>query len=318
MRPGTTPVHSPAEPRNPGAPLDLDWITSGGIDPGRIRRRAEEVAARAKPAGHARIEALLRIIACIDLTSLSGDDTPDRIRRLCDAARHPLGPGLSRSLGTAGAPPAVAAVCVYPAYIAVAREALDGSGIPVAAVAAAFPHGLSPLDIRIAEVRACAALGAAEIDVVIRRSHALLGEWAALYQEIRALREAAGQACLKVILATGELGDEDVVVRAARTALVAGADFVKTSTGKEAVNATLPAGIAVAQAIREYAERTGRRAGIKPAGGIRTATHALDWFALVEEALGPEWLVPALFRIGASGLLADVAAELETLGAPPP
>ncbi len=183
----------------------------------------------------------------------------------------------------------------------------------MATVAAGFPHGLSPLSIRVAEVRACAAIGADEIDIVIRRSHALLGEWSALYDEVAAFREAAGRASLKAILATGELGAPLTVARAGLVALMAGADFIKTSTGKEAVNATLDAGIAMAAAIRTYSERTGVRAGLKPAGGLRTPARALDWLALVDAELGAAWLDPARFRLGASGLLAEVARELESL-----
>ncbi len=296
---------------NPGVPFDESWIQHLEVDPGEVGRRAEVIAATPEPVGEKRVAALLQAVACTDLTTLAGDDTPDRVRALCETARTPIAAETLVTLGKDASP--TAAVCVYPAYIDVALEALDGSGIPVATVAAGFPHGLSPLSTRIDEVRACAALGADEIDIVIRRSHALLGDWQALYDEVRAFREAAGTAHLKAILATGELDSPVTIARAGLTALMAGADFIKTSTGKEAINATLPAGIAMAAAIRTFHERTGFRAGLKPAGGIRTASQALQWLTLVETELGPEWCTPDRFRIGASALVADIARELESL-----
>ena len=295
---------------NPGTALDLARVDALGADVDEIERRVAALASRPRPTGDERVASLLRAVESIDLTSLSGDDTPDRIRELCDAARRPIGAGILENIGWEGAPPTTAAVCVYPVYVETAREALAGTTIPVATVAAAFPHGLSPLSTRIAEVRACRELGASEIDIVIRRSHALLGDWAALYDEVRAFREAAGDAHLKAILATGELGSVERIAKAGLVALMAGADFIKTSTGKESVNATLEAGVAMARAIRAYHEQTGFRAGLKPAGGIRTADQALDWLALVEEELGTEWLGPDRFRIGASSLLGDIVREL--------
>lgn len=243
------------------------------------------------------------LISCLDLTSLAGDDTDQRVLALCKQALLPA-PG--READTARP----AAVCVYPVFVPLALGALVGSSVRVATVAAAFPHGLSPLPCRVAEVREAVALGAHEVDVVIRRSHALCGEWEALYDEVRVFREAAKERTLKVILATGELAQPEVIFRAGLTALMAGADFIKTSTGKEAVNATLPAGVAMAHAIRAYAEITGYRAGLKPAGGIRTAEQAAEWLGLVRHELGEEWLSPARFRIGASALLADLVAGL--------
>ncbi len=230
----------------------------------------------------------------MDLTTLNGGDTDAVVEAVCEQAM------------AAG----VAAVCVYPVFIATAKRRLAGSGIPVASVAAGFPHGLSPLPIRVAEVAAVVEAGADEVDFVIRRSHALTGRWAELFDEVRQFRRAAGEAVLKAILATGELRNTEMIYRAALTCLMAGADFVKTSTGKETVNATLDAGVAMAQAIRTYHVRTGLRTGLKPAGGIRTAEDAIQWLALVREELGAEWLTSAHFRIGASSLLTDVQNRL--------
>lgn len=258
---------------------------------------------------------LLRAIRSIDLTTLSGDDTPDRVRRLCAQARQPLAPELAGRLGIAAGAIHPAAVCIYHHFLEVAREALDGSGISIAVVSAGFPAGLSPLRQRIDEVRASASAGADEIDAVINRSHALMGEWAALYDEVRAFREACGEARLKVILATGELGGLTNVARVSRVCMLAGADFIKTSTGREAVNATYPAGLVMLRAIRDYRNRSGYGVGFKPAGGIRTAAQALEWMRLVAEVLGEEWLGPDRFRIGASGLLGEIATRLR-VGAP--
>lgn len=294
---------------NPGVPFDESWIQHLEVDPGEVGRRAEVIAATPEPVGEKRVAALLQAVACTDLTTLAGDDTPDRVRALCETARTPIAAETLVTLGKDASP--TAAVCVYPAYIDVALEALDGSGIPVATVAAGFPHGLSPLSTRIDEVRACAALGADEIDIVIRRSHALLGDWQALYDEVRAFREACGEAHLKVILATGELGTLRNVARASLVAMMAGADFIKTSTGKESVNATLPVGLVMTRAIREYHERTGHEVGFKPAGGIRTAKQALEWLILMKEELGDAWLRPDRFRFGASSLLGDIERQLE-------
>jgi deoxyribose-phosphate aldolase len=254
---------------------------------------------------------LLRAVTLLDLTTLSGDDTPGRVRRLCAKARQPVRPEILEGFGVADLPIRVAAVCVYHAFVETAVEALRGSGIPVAAVSTGFPAGLNPLPQRLQEIRASVEAGAQEIDVVITRAHALTGRWEALYDEVRAFREACGDALLKVILATGELATMRNVARASLVAMMAGADFIKTSTGKEAVNATLPAGLVMARAIRAYRERTGYRVGLKPAGGIRKAKEALDWLLMVKDELGTEWLRPRLFRIGASALLTDIERQLE-------
>jgi len=317
--------------RNPGIALDLDWVRDLRLDRAEIEERTASIAAGPEPAGHNRVDALLRAVACIDLTTLSGDDTPDRVRALCATALRPIPPALmaaARRRATAGpaagdgltdgaarggtdAPVRVASVCVFPSFIPIALEALRGSDVPVAAVAAAFPHGQSPLPLRIAEVRAAVEAGAREIDAVIRRTHVLLEDWSALYDEVLAIRAAAGDARLKMILATGELRGPDDVIRASTICLMAGADFIKTSTGKESVNATLEAGAAMARAIRIYEAQTGHTAGLKPAGGIRTPAQAFAWQRLVREELGEEALGPDRFRIGASGLLGAIVSELE-------
>jgi deoxyribose-phosphate aldolase len=205
----------------------------------------------------------------------------------------------------------VAALCVYHTFVETALQALEGSGIPVAAVSTGFPAGLSPFEQRLGEIRASVAAGAEEIDVVITRAHVLTENWQALYDEVRAMRQACGDAHIKTILATGELGTLCNVARASLVCMMAGADFVKTSTGKESVNATLPVGLVMARTIRDYGERTGHVIGLKAAGGIRTAREALDWLALIKEELGDRWLRPDLFRFGASSLLADIERQLE-------
>jgi deoxyribose-phosphate aldolase len=254
---------------------------------------------------------LLRAVTLMDLTTLSGDDTPGRVRRLCAKARRPIRADLLQAMQAEQLPIRVAAVCVYHTFVATAVESLEGSGIPVAAVSTGFPAGLSPFEQRIAEIRASLAAGAEEIDVVITRAHVLTENWRALYDEVRAMREASGDAHIKTILATGELGTLRNVVRASLVCMMAGADFIKTSTGKESVNATLPVGLVMARAIRDYRERTGQLIGLKAAGGIRAAREALDWLALVKDELGDRWLRPDLFRFGASSLLADVERQLE-------
>jgi deoxyribose-phosphate aldolase len=247
----------------------------------------------------------------MDLTTLSGDDTPGRVRRLCAKARLPVRLDLLQAMQAEQLPIRAAAVCVYHFFVEPALEALEGSGIPVAAVSTGFPAGLSPFAERLGEIRASVAAGAEEIDVVITRSHVLTENWGALYDEVRAMREACGDAHIKTILATGELGTLRNVARASLVCMMAGADFIKTSTGKETVNATLPVGLVMARAIREYRERTGHVIGLKAAGGIRTAREALDWLALVKDELGDRWLRPDLFRLGASSLLTDIERQLE-------
>jgi deoxyribose-phosphate aldolase len=316
-RPG--PVYSAREaappagmlPRNPGMPLDLAWVRDVRVNRSAVERRAATIPARRSIKTAWQAGWLLRAITLMDLTTLSGDDTPGRVRRLCAKARRPVREDLLEALGMADVPVQVAAVCVYHAFVKTAVEALEGSGIPVAAVSTGFPAGLTPFATRLAEIEASVADGAEEIDIVITRAHVLTGNWPALYEEVRAFRAACGHAHLKAILATGELGTLKDVARASLVAMMAGADFVKTSTGKESVNAVLPVGIVMARSIRAYHERTGHYVGFKPAGGIRKAKESLDWLAMMKEELGDRWLRADLFRFGASGLLTDIERQLE-------
>ena len=297
------------EPRNPGLALDLDWVRALQANTSAIERRAKTLPGRRSVKKDHQAAWLCRAISCIDLTTLSGDDTAGRVRRLCAKARHPVRRDLLTALGMEGL--SVGAVCVYHDMIAPALAALDGSGIPVAAVSTGFPAGLSPFPLRVAEIEASVAAGAAEIDIVISRRHVLSGNWPALYDEMRAFRAACGPAHVKAILATGELGSLRNVARASLVTMMAGADFIKTSTGKESVNATLPVTLVMLRAIRDYHERTGFRVGYKPAGGISRAKDALVYLAMIKEELGDRWLNPDLFRFGASSLLGDIERQLE-------
>ncbi|MBV9880666.1 MAG: deoxyribose-phosphate aldolase [Gemmatirosa sp.] len=297
--------------RNPGTPLDLDVVRALRVNRSAVERRAATIGTRRTVKKQWQAAWLLRGVTCIDLTTLSGDDTPSNVLRLCAKARRPVRADLLEALGVSHLDLKVGAVCVYHAYVATAVSALHGSGIPVAAVSTGFPAGLSPLRERIAEIRASVADGAQEIDIVVTRAHVLRGEWTALYDEVAAFREACGDAHLKAILATGELATLTNVARASEVAMMAGADFIKTSTGKETMNATLPYGVVMCRAIRAYEERTGYKVGFKPAGGIRTAKQALEYLFLMKEELGNRWLQPDLFRFGASALLTDIERQLE-------
>jgi deoxyribose-phosphate aldolase len=316
-RPGTVspsaaaPLDVPVFPRNRGMPLELDWIEEVRVNRSAVERRAATLRTRRTVKKQWQAAWLLRAITLMDLTTLSGDDTPGRVRRLCAKARRPVREDLLETMGAERLPIRVAAVCVYHRFVETALEALEGSGIPVAAVSTGFPAGLSPFEQRLGEIRASVAAGAEEIDVVITRAHVLTENWRALYDEVRAMREACGDAHIKTILATGELGNLRNVGRASLVCMMAGADFIKTSTGKEAVNATLPVGLVMARAIRDYRERTGQPVGLKAAGGIRAAKEALDWLALVKDELGDRWLRSDLFRFGASALLTDIERQLE-------
>jgi deoxyribose-phosphate aldolase len=297
--------------RNPGTPLDLDLIRTIRVNRSAVERRAATLPKRRTVKKEWQAAWLLRAITCIDLTTLQGDDTPGNVVRLCAKARAPLRRDLVDALGVAPLGITVGAVCVYHALVSTAVQALEGSGIPVAAVSTGFPAGLNPFPQRLQEVRASVEAGADEIDVVITRAHALTGDWLALYDEVCAFRDACGAARIKVILATGELATLTNVARASLVAMMAGADFIKTSTGKEPVNATLPVGLVMARMIREYHERTGVTVGFKPAGGIRSAKTALDWLILMKEELGDAWLDADRFRLGASTLLTDIERQLE-------
>jgi deoxyribose-phosphate aldolase len=301
----------PVRPRNPGIPLELEWVEEVRVNRSAVERRAATLRTRRTVKKQWQAAWLLRAVTLMDLTTLSSDDTPGRVRRLCAKARRPVRGDLLEAMGAEQLPIRVAAVCVYHAFVETAVEALEGSGIPVAAVSTGFPAGLSPFEQRIGEIRASIAAGAEEIDIVITRAHVLTENWRALYDEVRTRREACGDAHIKTILGTGELGTLRNVARASLVCMMAGADFIKTSTGKESVNATLPVGLVMARAIRDYRERTGHLVGLKPAGGIRAAREALDWLALVKDELGDRWLRPDLFRFGASSLLTDIERQLE-------
>jgi deoxyribose-phosphate aldolase len=297
--------------RNPGMPLDLDIVRAIHVNRSAVERRAATLPTRRTVKKEWQAGWLLRAITLMDLTTLSGDDTPGNVRRLCAKARNPLRPELLTALGAEDLEITVGAVCVYHALVPTAVEALEGSNIPVAAVSTGFPAGLSPVSQRLAEIRESVAAGAREIDIVITRAHVLTGNWEALYDEVRSFREACGDAHMKSILATGELATLTNVARASVVAMQAGSDFIKTSTGKEGVNATLPFGIVMCRMIREYFERTGYAVGFKPAGGIRTAKQSLEYLYLMKEELGDRWLRPDLFRYGASALLTDIERQLE-------
>ncbi|MEX0281176.1 MAG: deoxyribose-phosphate aldolase [Arenibacterium sp.] len=297
------------ETRNPGLPLDMQWVRAVQANTSAIERRAATLPGRRWVKKDYQAAWLLKAVTCIDLTTLSGDDTAERVKRLCAKARQPVSPDVLQALGMVGI--TTGAVCVYHDMIETAVAALAGSGIPVAAVSTGFPAGLSPFDLRVEEIRRSVAAGADEIDIVISRRHVLSGNWQALYEEMRAFREACGAAHIKAILATGELGTLRNVARASLVCMMAGADFVKTSTGKESVNATLPVTLTMLRAIRAYHARSGIRVGYKPAGGISKAKDALLYLALIKDELGDRWLQPDLFRFGASSLLGDIERQLE-------
>ena len=295
--------------RNTGIELDLDWISSIQANTSAIERRASSIASRRSVKKQHQAAWLLQAIKCIDLTTLSGDDTAGRVKRLCAKAKNPISSKLLEDLDLDNI--TVGAVCVYHDMIEAALSKLKGTGIPVAAVSTGFPAGLSPLPLRIAEIEYSVSAGAREIDIVISRRHVLTQNWKALYEEVKDFRKACGSAHIKTILATGELGTLRNVARASAVCMMAGADFIKTSTGKEPINATLPVSLVMVRAIREYHEKTGYKIGYKPAGGISKAKDALTYLSLIKEELGDQWLNPELFRFGASSLLGDIERQLE-------
>lgn len=297
--------------RNAGIPLDSNWVKDIRINTSAVERRAQTHVARRTVKKDWQAAWLLRSITCMDLTTLSGDDTEERVRRLCAKGRQPIRQDLVEKLAIADLDIKVAAICVYHTFIETALRALEGTPIHVAAVSTGFPAGLSPLAERVAEIRRSVEAGAHEIDVVITRAHVFAGHWQALYDEIAAFKQACGSAHMKVILGTGDLLTLRNVARASVVAMMAGADFIKTSTGKEAVNATLPVGFVMTRAIREYAQQTGMAVGFKPAGGIRTAKQSLDWLSMMKEELGLSWVRAEMFRFGASSLLGDIERQLE-------
>ncbi len=314
ISPGDTAIaHYAGRPLQPnrGVPLNLDWVRDVRVNTSAVERRAQTLGTRRTVKKEWQAAWLLRAITCMDLTTLSGDDTDERVRRLCAKGRHPLQQELVERLGIEELNIKVAAICVYHAFVETARRAVEGSGIHVAAVSTGFPAGLSPLAERVAEIRRSVEAGADEIDVVITRAHVFGAKWQALYDEVATFKNACGPAHLKVILGTGDLLTLRNVARASVVAMMAGADFIKTSTGKEAVNATLPVSLVMTRAIREYAQETGMAVGFKPAGGIRAAKQALEWLSLMKEELGTSWLKAELFRFGASGMLADIERQLD-------
>jgi deoxyribose-phosphate aldolase len=305
-------VESTTEGHNRGISLDADWIGAVRVDTSAIEEKAKTIAGRVAITKDSEA-LLLQAIACMDLTTLADDDTDERVRRLCSRARQPLSSELLSCLGIEHAGLKTAAVCIYHPFIKTALRELEGTGIKVATVSADFPRGLAPLEERIAQVHRSVEEGAHEIDVVIKRAHALEGNWQSLYDEVAAFKAACAPKHMKVILATGELRNLDNIARASLVAMMAGADFIKTSTGKETVNATLPAALVMTRAIRDYASKTGTSVGFKPAGGIRTAKHALEYMSVVKEELGEQWLRPNLFRIGASSMLDDIERQIQHL-----
>lgn len=295
--------------RNPGTPLRVEWFDAAQVNTQAAERRAATLTTRRTVKKEWQAAWLVNAIRCIDLTTLAGDDTPDRVMRLCAKARRPLADHIMTGLGLEVLH--TGAVCVYPTMVPAAVAALQGTGIPVASVATGFPAGLMPLPLRLAEIRWAVEQGADEIDIVITRAHVLNGNWQALYDEVAAMREACGPAHMKAILATGDLRTLRNVYKASMVAMQAGSDFIKTSTGKEGVNATLPVSLVMVRALRDYGALTGQRIGFKPAGGMKTAKDAVAWQILMKEELGNDWLHPDLFRMGASSMLADIERQLE-------
>ncbi len=300
-----------ALPCNNGTPLKPDWFEDVSVNRSASERRAATISARRSVKKEYQAAWLIRAIQCIDLTTLAGDDTAGRGRRLCAKARRPVREDILEALGLADAGITTGAVCVYPTMVPHAVKALEGSGIPVASVATGFPAGLTPLPLRLAEITYAVEQGAHEIDIVITREHVLTQNWSALYDEIAAMREACGDAHMKAILATGDLNTLTNVYRASMVAMQAGSDFIKTSTGKEDVNATLPVSLTMVRALRDYGALSGHSVGFKPAGGLKSAKDALAWLTLMKEELGNRWLEPDLFRIGASSMLGDIERQLE-------
>lgn len=297
--------------RNPGIPLALDWVRHVAVNRSAVERRTATLPKRRSVKKQWQAAWLLKAISCIDLTTLSGDDTPGNVLRLCAKARQPVRQDLLEALGCGDLNLTTGAVCVYHNLVETAVEALRGTNIPVAAVSTAFPAGQLPLETKCKQIEASVAAGATEIDIVISRAHVLTGDWQALYDEVAAYRAACGEAHMKAILATGELATLRNIARASMVCMMAGSDFIKTSTGKEKVNATLPVSLVMVRAIREYQQRTGHVVGYKPAGGISKAKNAIDYLVLMKEELGDAYLSPDLFRFGASSLLADIERQLE-------
>ena len=301
-------THHSAFKRNEASGLDLGWVNQIKVNRNASDRRAASLANRRTVKKEYQAAWLIKALQCIDLTTLGGDDTPGRVERLCMKAMRPLRTDLMEALGVSGI--TTGAVCVYHEMIVPAGKILQGR-LPIAAVSTAFPAGLSSMETKLREIELSVAAGATEIDIVITRQHVLTGNWQALYDEMRAYRKAGGEAHVKAILATGDLLTLENVAKASWVCMMAGSDFIKTSTGKEGVNATIPVALTMVRTIREYHEQTGFQVGFKPAGGVATAKSALQYLTLMKEELGNAWLEPHLFRIGASSLLTDIERQLE-------
>ena len=297
--------------RNEGIPFDTAFFDHININKSAVERRAATLPNRRTVKKEWQAAWLLKAISCIDLTTLAGDDTKGNVTRLCAKAQSPVRHDLLQAMGMADAHIQTGAVCVYHNLIPFAKEALGSSGIPIAAVSTGFPAGKISFEEKIREIELSVAAGATEIDIVISRDLVLESKWKALYDEVAACRKACGAAHMKTILATGEIPTYTKVAKASWVSMMAGSDFIKTSTGKESVNATLPVSLVMIRAIRAYHELTGYKVGFKPAGGIQKAKQALDWLILIKEELGDDWLNPELFRFGASSLLADIERQLE-------
>jgi deoxyribose-phosphate aldolase len=303
--------HDAGHKRNPGFPLDLDWVGRIRMNRSALERRAGSIGARRTVKKDYQLAWLLKAITLMDLTTLNSDDTDGRVERLCAKARNPLRREIIEGLGIGNLRILPGAVCVYHPFVKTSVAALAGTGIPVAAVSTAFPHGLAPLETKLREIELSVADGAREIDIVIERGMVLRGDWQALYDQVKAFRKACGDAHIKTILGTGELATQTNIAKASLVCMLAGADFIKTSTGKEKVNANLVTSLTMIRMIRWFAEETGIAIGYKPAGGIAHTKDALNYMALMKEELGTHWLQPHLFRFGASSLLTDIERQLE-------
>lgn len=304
-------AHGHGHPRNAGVPYDASWFDDIRINLSAAERRVATLPGRRSVKNNAQAGWLLKAVSCIDLTTLNGDDTTERVKHLCAKAIMPVRQDLLDALGFGDRKLHTGAVCLYHRFVATAVEALAGSGIAVAAVSTGFPAGLIPHDLKLKEIEASVRDGATEIDIVISREHVLTGNWKALYAEMQDFRAASGASHVKAILATGELKTMRNVAKASMICMMAGADFIKTSTGKEAVNATPLVTLIMLRMIRRYQQLTGYKVGYKPAGGVSAAKDILNYQILMKEELGREWLEPDLFRIGASSLLADIERQLE-------
>ena len=312
-------LHHVHQPRNTPRPLDMAWVNSIDINLPACNLRAATHMKRRSVKKEYQAAWLLREVTCIDLTTLSGSDTPSNVSRMCFKAVNPIRSDLVTSLGVDPSLVRTGAVCVYPEMVPAAVTALENAkatdklarAVPIASVATGFPAGQTPLKQRLEEISKAIEYGATEIDMVIKREFVLSGRWQDLYDDVKACREACGErAHLKTILAVGDLGTFTNIAKASVVAMLAGSDFIKTSTGKESVNATFPIALVMIRMIREYYERFQVKVGFKPAGGIRSAKDCLSWLSLMKDELGDEWTTPELFRLGASSLLGDIERQL--------